>query len=77
MSKIATLFGGKPKTPAPAPLPKVVKREDPEIEAARKRALVSAKLRKGRKSTILTSGRGLVDGLGTSSPEARSAQLLG
>lgn len=84
MSKIAKIFGlGKPKAPPPLPplqpLPPLPTRADPEIEAARKRQQTAAKLRKGRRATILTSGRGLEeDKLGTvSRPKARSVKLLG
>ncbi len=74
MSKLATLFGG-PKIPAPAPLPPVVKREDPEIEAARKRKLAAAKLTKGRRSSVLTGGAGIGDDLGSVSRPGASGTL--
>lgn len=72
-----SLFGGLEKPPAP--LPPLPTREDPEIEQARKRAQIAEKLRRGRRSTILTSGRGVEDQLGSvSRPEARGgATLLG
>ncbi len=77
MSKIAKIFGGgAPK--APPPLPPLPTRADPAIEAARKRQQTSALMRKGRRASILTSGRGVEDELGTvSRPEARGAKLFG
>ena len=71
MSKLATLFGGKPKIAAPTPLPEVVKRDDPEIEKARKRSLVAAKQRTGRRALILTGGSGLQDQLSGSPQSTR------
>jgi len=81
MSKIAKLFGFSkpeppPPLPPPKPLPPLPKREDPEIEAKRKRQLTAEKLRKGRRSTVLTSGRGVQDELGEVS-RPRAAKLLG
>ncbi len=76
MSKLAKIFGGN--TPAaPAPLPPLPTRADPEIAAAAKRATTASKLRKGRRSAILTSGRGVEGGFATTRPEAREATLLG
>ena len=76
MGKIAKIFGGEqPK--APPPLPPLPTRADPAIEAARKKQQLLEKQRKGRGQSILTSGRGVEDGFGSSQPEAREAKLLG
>jgi len=76
MSKLSKIFGGGAKTPPP--LPPLPTRADPEIEAARKRQQTADKMRKGRKSAILTSGQGVQDELGTvSRPQARTSKLLG
>jgi len=65
-----------PKAPPPPPPPP--KRDDPSIAAARERQLEAEKKRKGRSSTILTSGTGVEGGLGSvSRPTARPATLLG
>ncbi len=49
------------------------KRGDKEVTDASARARAAAKLRRGRKSTILTGGGGLKDKLGSvGSPEASS-----
>ena len=79
MSKIAKIFGGKQKLQAPEPLAPLPTRADPEIAAAKKRQAEADKLRKGRRSSILTSGRGAEDILGSqiTRPEARGAKLLG
>lgn len=79
MSKIAKIFGGAPKQAAPTPLAPLPTRADPEIAAAKKRQKTADKLRKGRRSSILTSSGGVDDLLGTqvSRPEARGATLLG
>lgn len=82
MSKLGkifgSLFGGKKKKPLP--LPPLPKREDPEIEIARKNAAVAARVRGGRSKTILTSGFGLPDDDEEEQikrSEARRAKLLG
>jgi len=75
MSKIAKIFGGGEKQEAPPPLPPVPTRADPAIAAAKKRQQHSAKMRKGRKASILTSGQGVSDGTGSSSQAG--AKLLG
>ena len=76
---LSALSSNLPDTPKPevTPLPPLPQRTDPTIEAARKRQLVAGKLRKGRRSTILTPGRGLGEVPSISRPAARSAQLLG
>lgn len=78
MSKLASLFGGKKKKPLP--LPPIPKRDDPEIEEARKRAAVQARVRQGRSGTVLTSGFGLPDDEEEEEikrAKARRAKLLG
>ncbi len=64
----------KPKTiDPPPPLPPPVNRSDQAVQDARNKAIKDAKNRKGRKSTILTSGRGVSDDqLGVTRPEASS-----
>lgn len=74
MSKIAKIFGAK-KPRAPEPLPPLPTRKDPAIEDARKRQASADRMRKGRRSTILTSGRGVDDELGNVARPA--AKLLG
>ena len=59
MSKLASLFSKKKKKPLI--LPPIPKRTDPEIEKARKKAAVDARVRQGRSGTVLTSGFGLAD----------------
>ena len=67
-----------PKIPPPLIPTPPPEREDPEISAARKKQRATELRRKGRRSTILTSGRGITDPLGTvSRPEARTSELLG
>ena len=61
------------------PLPPPITRDDERVKKARSDAIRAEKKRKGRRSTILTSGRGVDDDqLGTvTRPEARNAKLLG
>jgi len=61
------------------PLPPPVSRDSQAVKDARANAIRKEKKRKGRKSTILTSGRGVEDDqLGIiQRPEARNAKLLG
>ena len=73
MSFMSSLFGGKSKTPAP--LPELPNRNDKEIEDARKKAIVDARIRAGRSSTNLTSRS--VRTTTDTSPGTRSATLLG
>lgn len=70
-------FGGG--APAPAPLPPLPTQDDPAIAEARKIQRTSELRRKGRRASILTSGRGVEDELGTAAnrPQARAAKLLG
>lgn len=49
----------KPAPPTPLPPPRVPTRDDPAVEAARKRAQIAARNAKGRAATILTGGQGL------------------
>lgn len=81
MSFITKIFGsllGGQEVAPPAPLPPLPTRKDPEIEAARKRQQQADKLRRGRRSSILTGGQGVTEPLGAvNRPEARSAELLG
>ena len=70
-----------PPAPSPAeiitdnPPPPLPQRDDPEIETERRRTLVANKLRKGRRSTILTSSAGVQDPVNASRP--RASTLLG
>jgi len=79
VSFITNLFGGKKKK-TPLPLPPIPKRDDPEIEIARKKAAVAARVRQGRSGTILTSGFGVIDDEEEDEikrVKARRAKLLG
>lgn len=69
-------FGGAPSPPpAPAPVPTV---EDPAIAEAKKKQRTSELQRRGRRASILTSGKGVEGDLGAvNRPEARGARLLG
>ena len=70
----------KPKgpLPPPPPLPPPVNRNSQAVKDARNKAIREAKNRRGRKSTILTSGRGVSDDqLGVTRPEAKNATTLG
>lgn len=49
-----------PPKPQPAP-PPAPTRADPEIDEARRRQQLAARLRQGRGATILTGGLGLAD----------------
>tara|TARA_R110000751_G_scaffold77008_1_gene155386 strand:- start:547 stop:741 length:195 start_codon:yes stop_codon:yes gene_type:complete len=60
------------KKKKPAPLPELPQREDKEVIAARKQAIVDARVRRGRSSTILTSPLGLV-----SEDKPRKSTLFG
>lgn len=49
-----------PPPPPPSPLPpEPVTRNEPEVEEARRKERLAARLRKGRAATILTSGTGV------------------
>ncbi len=65
-----------PSIPAPAPLPT---RDDPAIKAAADAQRQAALRRKGRRASILTSGEGVPDDLGSTGAAGgpRKAQLLG
>ena len=63
-------FFSKPDMPPPAAPPPTP--EDPEIEKERRRKRLAAKQRKGRASTLLTSGEG-----DTSPTPAPVRKLLG
>jgi hypothetical protein len=69
-------FGGG--APAPAPLAPLPTQEDPAIAEAKKNQRKSELRRKGRRASILTSGSGVEDELGSvARPEARAARMLG
>ena len=55
------ILPGFSKPKAPAALPPPPTREDPSIAAAREKLRLSAKRRKGRRASVLTSNQG-VDG---------------
>lgn len=65
-----------PSPPDPAPPPAQPKA--PAVEAAGDTRRQSELMRRGRRASILTSGRGVQDELGTvNRPQARAAQVLG
>lgn len=70
-------FSGGP--PAPAPIAPLPTQEDPEIAKAKKEQRSSELRRKGRRASILTSGAGVDDDLGSAAirPQARAARLMG
>jgi len=47
--------------PKPPSLPPLPTRDDEEVEEARRKQRLAARLRRGRGATILTSGAGLTD----------------
>ena len=55
------LTGGSPDIPAVAAAPKIPTESAQEVQAARRREAERIRKLKGRKSTILTSGRGVQD----------------
>ncbi len=57
--------------------PPPVMRDDPGIAAAKKKTAAAEKNRKGRRSTIQTSGLGVTGSAPLAQPRARAAQLLG
>lgn len=61
-----------PSLPPPPPLPEPPTPDDPEVEARREEVRLSLLRRRGRASTILTSGLG-----DTTSPTVRRATLGG
>ena len=58
----------------PPPPPK---RDDPAIAEARKKLRASELRRKGRRSTIITGGAGVLGEVPLAQPQARGAQVLG
>jgi len=64
-----------PELPPIPPLPPPPTSDDPRIAAAREKQRLVGLKRKGRRSAILTSGRGVKEPLGT--VNRPSAQLLG
>ena len=90
MSKFGTIFPGletaakgvtkafTPDIPEISPLTALPTAADPEIEAARQRQREAERLRKGRRASIITGGKGVTEPLGSvSRPEARASDLLG
>jgi hypothetical protein len=59
MGSILNLFSPPaPELPPPPPLPPVPTEDDPEVQKRREQVRLAALQRKGRASTILTSGLG-------------------
>ena len=75
------LTGGKKDLKKRPPAVDTAETKRIAVEAARKRTLEAAKLRTGRRKSILTSPRGAEDALGVVQPKAggtnRQAQLFG
>ncbi len=69
--------GARRPNPNFIPAPPTPTRQDPEISAAREKQRKAELSRRGRRSTILTSGRGVEGKLGVTRPQARGAELLG
>ena len=55
----------------------LLSRTSPEIQNTEDKAIEEEMLRRGRRSTILTSGSGVAEPLGVSRPAGRAATLLG
>jgi len=72
-----TLPGKSIFSPDIPALPPPVTREDPAIAAAQKKSALAEKGRRGRRSTIKTSGLGVTGSAPLAQPRARAAQLLG
>ena len=71
-------FFSAPKPPAPPPPPPAPTREDPAVAESKEKLRKAELQRKGRAATILTSGSGAEDDLGSiSRPQARTSKLLG
>lgn len=66
-----------PPPPPPEPPPPPPTPADPSVEAARNAERQAALRRKGRRSTILTGGEGVLGETSTDRPAARAAELLG
>ena len=65
------------KTPKVDPLPPPPERDDPAIEAAKEAERLAALRRKGRASTLLTGGAGLLGDASVAQPQAGAAVLGG
>lgn len=63
----------KPPPPPPPP-PPAPTRDDPAVEAARKRAVIAARNARGRSATVLTGNRGLT-GLTSDAPVTKKTLL--
>ncbi len=61
---MSAVFSRPPPPPPPPPAPT---RDDPAVEAARKRAVTAARNARGRSATVLTGNRGLAGRTGLSS----------
>ena len=64
-----------PSLPPPPPPPP--KRDDPAVAAARKKQRSADLRRRGRGSTIVTGGQGVLGETPLDQPRARGAQVLG
>ena len=80
-STIGEAFSGlraKVQTPQITPPAAPPTRDDQQVQQARERAVEAARLRRGRAATVLSSGAGVQDELGSvSRPQARAATMLG
>lgn len=75
---MGSLFGGGSRSPSlPPPPPPLPKRDDPAIAESKKKLRASELRRKGRRSFILTGGRGVLGEAPLAQPQAGGAQLLG
>ena len=73
MGSIASIFSpSEPSPPPPPPPPPIPTRDDPEVAERREEIRLSLLRRRGRASTILTSGLG-----DSTSPAIRRATLGG
>lgn len=73
---MGSLFGGA-RTPAVTPAPPLPQRDDPSIAEAARRTKRAAAQRRGRRSTILTSGKGVTETATVDRPEATGKTVLG
>ena len=62
----------KPKIKDPPPVTPAPTREDPEVEQARRQAVIDARRQRGRAATVRTGGQGTTEQAAT-----RSKRLLG